>query len=764
MNLLSSQSGSNHFGDTLNIIFLFFIGSEGREQRILSYHRKNSIQHGSHYFSSKVFLRLFLSFSAVILIFVVAYSTWYITAYQRRFAETMNRSARQETDAWATYMDRQLFTAQSLCASVNSSENLRSIFQTSYLENKTIDSMQLYRLLREFKRIRASASNMNITNLFLCFQKDHKIFMPGGVTDIIGTPQMLQQEPELRLTSVAQLLGVSCVSQMAVNKQNLIYAESYTGFSVNMPAGVVMVMLENTALQRATLEQLQLAQGAQITFNDQVVTDYGTLAGNGYTVTSLISDDIRYTLYVDPAVFQAPFFEGMLPVAIILGIGLLFILITYFISRKFYQPIQSIGKMIDTQAASGDEIENMLAGIRNLIGERNGYREKMLTITPYARQGIMHSLLHGGTQNQSPSLLTDSEFFELKRSFFMLGIVNIAGIGHKQVSLQRYQDTQELVRHVCHEMSSEEYSVVCCPKNVQNTFVIIGTDEQEGVDGLFTSMHALIREALDDPDYAVTIGVSGMKSDLESLQSACQQAQKALERMLIGGRDRVYFARISESETTQSYYFPKDALRVMTKGLKEGNTGEIHAMLEDVYRRNVREGTPSLHELHMLMDELHLSVGAALQSVFDRSTTHIQLEYFREPMTIEEIFSYYKNVFDIAVQQLSADTDADNPDELEERVCNYIDSRYCDPDLSLNALADRFGVSTKVIGTICKKRYGKTFLQYVREKQIGRAAELLKTTEKTLEEISQQCGFINVLTFRRNFKAVMGVNPSDFRH
>lgn len=167
-----------------------------------------------------------------------------------------------------------------------------------------------------------------------------------------------------------------------------------------------------------------------------------------------------------------------------------------------------------------------------------------------------------------------------------------------------------------------------------NTFVIIGTDEQEGVDGLFTSMHALIREALDDPDYAVTIGVSGMKSDLESLQSACQQAQKALERMLIGGRDRIYFARISESETTQSYYFPKDALRVMTKGLKEGNTGEIHAMLDDVYRRNVREGTPSLHELHMLMDELHLSVGAALQSVFDRSTTHIQLEYFREPMTI----------------------------------------------------------------------------------------------------------------------------------
>ena len=33
----------------------------------------------------------------------------------------------------------------------------------------------------------------------------------------------------------------------------------------------------------------------------------------------------------------------------------------------------------------------------------------------------------------------------------------------------------------------------------------------------------------------------------------------------------------------------------------------------------------------------------------------------------------------------------------------------------------------------------------------------------TLEDIAQRCGFTNVLTFRRNFKAVMNMNPSDFR-
>ena len=68
-----------------------------------------------------------------------------------------------------------------------------------------------------------------------------------------------------------------------------------------------------------------------------------------------------------------------------------------------------------------------------------------------------------------------------------------------------------------------------------------------------------------------------------------------------------------------------------------------------------------------------------------------------------------------------------------------------------------------MVGLICKEVYGKTFLQCVRDLQIQHAVHLLQTTENTLEEIALQCGFTNLLTFRRNFKAVMGMNPSDYR-
>lgn len=186
-------------------------------------------------------------------------------------------------------------------------------------------------------------------------------------------------------------------------------------------------------------------------------------------------------------------------------------------------------------------------------------------------------------------------------------------------------------------------------------------------------------------------------------------------------------------------------------------------MLEEIYRRNVQEDDLPLTEIRLMVDELHLTCRSALRAVFDLSATHIQIERIREAATIEEIFTYYRTVFSTALSQQESLPSPSEERALEEDICAYIPQNICNPDLSLNALADRFGVSTKMIGLICKNAWGKTFLQHVRDQQIQRAVQLLQDTDAPLEEIAQQCGFTNLLTFRRNFKSVMGMNPSDLR-
>ena len=129
----------------------------------------------------------------------------------------------------------------------------------------------------------------------------------------------------------------------------------------------------------------------------------------------------------------------------------------------------------------------------------------------------------------------------------------------------------------------------------------------------------------------------------------------------------------------------------------------------------------------------------------------------------EEIFAYYRQVFAACLEEAPTGEAEEKEKNLEEEICRYLEEHLYDPELSLNSVADQFGVSTKMIGLICRKKYNQTFLNYVRDRQIQHATEMLRDTDLSLEEIARQCGFANILTFRRNFKAVTGVNPSEYR-
>jgi YesN/AraC family two-component response regulator len=100
--------------------------------------------------------------------------------------------------------------------------------------------------------------------------------------------------------------------------------------------------------------------------------------------------------------------------------------------------------------------------------------------------------------------------------------------------------------------------------------------------------------------------------------------------------------------------------------------------------------------------------------------------------------------------------------ELNKEIMKEIDDNYMKADMSLAYLTDKFGVSNKYITMLCKSTKGMTYIQYIQELRIKKATEYIKDGQHSLEEIAALCGYSNMLTFRRNFKSVMGVNPSEY--
>ena len=100
--------------------------------------------------------------------------------------------------------------------------------------------------------------------------------------------------------------------------------------------------------------------------------------------------------------------------------------------------------------------------------------------------------------------------------------------------------------------------------------------------------------------------------------------------------------------------------------------------------------------------------------------------------------------------------------QIVERVKDYIDHAYT-REISLNQLAERFYVSPPYLSSAFKKGVGQNFQDYVQQKRMDKAAEILRDTRLSVAEIAAVVGYDDVRHFSRTFRKRMGMTPSEYR-
>ena len=97
-----------------------------------------------------------------------------------------------------------------------------------------------------------------------------------------------------------------------------------------------------------------------------------------------------------------------------------------------------------------------------------------------------------------------------------------------------------------------------------------------------------------------------------------------------------------------------------------------------------------------------------------------------------------------------------------QRVTNYIDEHYID-GLSLDEVAAATRISRYYVSHLFKELMDTTFVGYVNELRLNRAAMLLMTSDSPIIEIAALSGFNNLSNFNRAFKLHFGKTPSAYR-
>ncbi|MDD9178360.1 MULTISPECIES: helix-turn-helix transcriptional regulator [Aliivibrio] len=179
---------------------------------------------------------------------------------------------------------------------------------------------------------------------------------------------------------------------------------------------------------------------------------------------------------------------------------------------------------------------------------------------------------------------------------------------------------------------------------------------------------------------------------------------------------------------------------------------------------------PEARNLKRLLDN------SAYGLSFSPETAHKMSELLKHANTLDRHFQAIK-VIEILVS-LADDTKAkklsttpyrikplSDDSELNhriERATRYIETYYGDA-IKISDLCKRLHMSESSAYRMFEKHYGMSFSDHLKQYRIGKACELLASTNFPIALVAEKTGFKNISNFNRQFKELKMMTPSEFR-
>ncbi|PLT29396.1 helix-turn-helix domain-containing protein [Peribacillus deserti] len=231
---------------------------------------------------------------------------------------------------------------------------------------------------------------------------------------------------------------------------------------------------------------------------------------------------------------------------------------------------------------------------------------------------------------------------------------------------------------------------------------------------------------------------------------------------------QILYALEGEGEITldgRTYDFSKDRVVLIVPETihsikaNEKLTVLVLAFSIPVLNPFVYKGILSLIKNHSKHVELDLFTASEIRPLFrkmlyEQKTTDVYSEFAIPIYLMEALLILLRH------QGVKKVQDANDVRCIQMR--EYIDTHYFE-NITAENLSVLFGISTRYMNDIFKKKYNDTPLQYLQKIRINRAKDLLSETEKDIVSICFEVGYETVSTFYRTFRNLVGISPNKYR-
>ncbi len=209
--------------------------------------------------------------------------------------------------------------------------------------------------------------------------------------------------------------------------------------------------------------------------------------------------------------------------------------------------------------------------------------------------------------------------------------------------------------------------------------------------------------------------------------------------------------------------------------IRRGNSHHIEVS-EDENLRYICIGIQYDESLEVVRSLYH-ALGSKNDIVLDDTGTikglseYLIREFYSQDDKINDMINSYIYQITVTLERIISGnviTYENNKGEKSSSYAIYLILRYLDREYlqikNVCEIAEKLSYSEYYLSHLFKRKMGITIKDYLTNKKLSYAMQLLETSELSVEKISDSLGFSSAHSFRRMFKKYTGLSPSEYKH
>ncbi|MBW4084758.1 response regulator [Paenibacillus sp. S150] len=303
----------------------------------------------------------------------------------------------------------------------------------------------------------------------------------------------------------------------------------------------------------------------------------------------------------------------------------------------------------------------------------------------------------------------------------------------------------------------------------ENEFIVIFCPDQAAAPGT-GAISSLCEEIIGSIKKYLrldaSIGIGRACSSASELEDSYKEALAALVHTFYTGHGSILYIKDIQPGTAalQSTFFYKFQARLMNE-LKAGHTQQVLELLEKLFDR-LAAPKLQIDYVQSICAEIIFTSARALYEL-DEDIEQV----LEDRLTIMDTLYRQKNISGLKTCMLSlfynlsthvAGKNTSKNSKTINRIRAIVQEGYA-RELSIARIAEEVFLTPNYISLIFKKETGETLTDYITKIRIGKAKELLHTTDLKIMEISERVGYENPHYFSTVFKKNVGVHPLKYR-